>query len=65
MCEKFFPYKEAGSVVIWSSGDGTDNPFYLMWLESQDRIKQGLANNSWDNHPGEVERWADDGGATP
>ena len=28
----------------------------------QDKIKQGLLNNMWSNNPGELERWADDGG---
>ena len=65
MTEKFFPYREAAGFVVWSSGDGTDNPFYLMWRESQDRIKQGLSNNLWSNNLGELERWADDGGSVP
>ena len=29
---------------------------------SADLARQGLANNLWDNHPGEIDRWADDGG---
>lgn len=34
---------------------------YLAW--QKDRIYQDLNNNLWDNNPGELERWADDGGA--
>jgi hypothetical protein len=30
---------------------------------NDDLIRQGLANNLWDNHSGELDRWADDGGA--
>ena len=25
-------------------------------------VYQGLMNNLWDNNPGELDRWADDGG---
>ncbi len=42
------------------------NPMYerLDWLY-RDRIKQGLLNNLFDYNPGELERWADDGGHSP
>lgn len=28
----------------------------------KDRLEQGLLNNLWDYNPGEMDRWADDGG---
>lgn len=28
------------------------------------RMFQAMHNNLWDNHPGEIDRWADDGGAS-
>lgn len=28
----------------------------------RDRMFQDMNNNLWDNHPGELDRWADDGG---
>jgi hypothetical protein len=28
----------------------------------RDRMHQDMNNNLWDNHPGELDRWADDGG---
>ena len=28
----------------------------------RDRMKQDMLNNLWDNNPGELDRWADDGG---
>ena len=31
----------------------------LYWL---DRRRQEMLNNLWDNNPGELDRWADDGG---
>lgn len=39
------------------------NPMYerLEWYRN-DRIKQGLLNNLFDYNPGELDRWADDGG---
>lgn len=29
----------------------------------KDRMEQDLLNNLWDYNPGEIDRWADDGGA--
>lgn len=31
----------------------------------RDQVRQGLLNNLWDNNPGEIDRWADDGGRAP
>lgn len=28
----------------------------------RDQLRQGLLNNLWDYNPGELDRWADDGG---
>lgn len=28
-------------------------------------MRQHMLNNLWDNNPGELERWADDGGRVP
>lgn len=30
-----------------------------------DRMYQAMMNNLWGNNPGELERWADDGGREP
>ena len=43
------------------------NPALRILLEAQqrrwlDKCRQGLLNNFWDNNPGELDRWADDGG---
>ena len=36
--------------------------FYRYFRRCRDRATQAMANNLWDNHPGELDRWADDGG---
>lgn len=33
-----------------------------MYRRHHDRMKQHMLNNIWDNNPGELDRWADDGG---
>jgi len=33
-----------------------------MTRRSQDRMRQQLLNNLYDYNPGEIDRWADDGG---
>ena len=43
------------------------NPATRILLERErrrwiDKCRQGLANNLWGNNPGELDRWADDGG---
>lgn len=36
---------------------------FIRWRN--DLIYQGLHNNLFDNHPHELDRWADDGGLVP
>ena len=39
-----------------------DESFRLMMAWYADRVRQNLANNLWGYNPGELDRWADDGG---
>ena len=36
--------------------------FEAAMRRNNDRLRQAMANNLWDNHPGEIDRWVDDGG---
>ena len=54
---------------LTSYGLGADDHFYKLWTNAKRRddamIYQALMNNLWGNNPGELERWADDGGYQP
>ena len=39
--------------------------FEILDRHYRDKCLQGLMNNLWSNNPGELERWADDGGKEP
>lgn len=62
---------ERPTLYIYEStfGMGGNDHFYKMWMNAkrrrEDRMYQALANNSWSNNHGELERWADDGGYQP
>lgn len=48
----------------------TQNPMLRRLLENSrrhwlDRCRQAMAGSLWGNNPGELERWADDGGREP
>lgn len=62
--------KETQHLIVWeSTSHGHDNIFYKLYIEAcrrqNDRMRQALVNNLWGNNPGELERWADDGGYQP
>ena len=44
--------------------DETVSLIKAMCRRRDDAIHQAMNNNLWDNHPGEIDRWADDGGAS-
>ena len=44
---------------------GWSDPLWLAFKRERDLMRQALMNNLWDNNPGELERWADDGGYEP
>ena len=44
-------------------GERRDHPLIARWKWRQkDMAEQALWNNIYDNNPGELDRWADDGG---
>lgn len=50
-------------IPLWFDDALRPDEFYIFPMMSDyDKMRQVMLNNLWDNNPGELDRWADDGG---